>query len=93
MSEIKQILISQRIFTEKLVSRHEMCAASDGLKKVFTETRPKSINFAPSHLSSFGINISFGVISRGTDVSLTLGSFVSVRGFTLGTSHHVVIIG
>jgi hypothetical protein len=69
-----------------------MCDASDGLKKVFTEMCPKSITSAPSHLSSFAINFSFGIISRRTNVSLTLGSFVNARGFTLSTSHHILII-
>jgi hypothetical protein len=40
----------------------------------------------------FGINISFGVISWGTSVSLTLNNFVNIRGFTFATSDHIVII-
>jgi hypothetical protein len=69
-----------------------MCDALDGLKKVFIEMRPKCINPAPSHLSSFGINISFGVISRGTIMTLTFDSFMNIRRFTLDTSHHIVVI-
>jgi hypothetical protein len=70
-----------------------MCDASDGIKKFLQKHfYPNSINFAPSHLGSFSINISFNVISWGTNVGLTLGSFFNVQWFTLSTSYHVVII-
>jgi hypothetical protein len=47
-------------------------------KNIFTVTCPKSINSAPSHLSYFNINISFGVVWPGTSMSLTLDSFFNV---------------
>jgi hypothetical protein len=66
-----------------------MCDALDGLKSFYRHA-PQVNKFHPSHLSSFGI--SFSVILQGTNVSLILGSFFNIRGFTLGSSHHVVII-
>jgi hypothetical protein len=59
---------------------------------IFTKMHSKAINSTPSHLSSFDINVSFGIFLRGASLSLTLGSFIDARGFTLGSSHRVVTI-
>jgi hypothetical protein len=54
--------------------------------------RSKAIKSTTSHLISFGINVSFGVFLWGAGMSLTLGSFFNVWGFTIDSGRHIITI-